>query len=257
MPRLLVDADDFGMSPGVNKGIIKAIQHGIVRNTGVMVNYEHANDARFLLREYPYVSLGIHFCIEDQQMIWGPIQKIEQELDAQVQRFISLVGSPPTYFNGHRNILRYPRVLLAALRVAKRWRIPFTRSFNLYLPADRLTRFNYYVHHPQRAIKHLMGKLVTQYMHLYGVRTADRQIFLDPANYSKKSSLETWLHIIEILPEGINEIYCHPGYPDESLAQYATYVREREIEVEVLTCPELRQAIKDKGIQLISFKDLL
>lgn len=257
MRRLLVDADDFGMSPGVNKGIIEAIQHGIVRNTGVMVNYKHASDARFLLREYPYISLGIHFCIEDQQMIWGPIQKVEQELDAQVQRFISLVGSPPTYFNGHRNILRYPLVLLAALRVAKRWHIPFTRSFNLYLPTDRLAHLKYYTQHPWRAIKHLMGRLITQYIHLYGIRTADRQIFLDPTNNGKKSTLEIWLDIIKTLPEGINEIYCHPGYPDELLSQHATYVREREIEVEVLTRPELRQAIEARGIQLISFKDLL
>jgi hypothetical protein len=62
--------------------------------------------------------------------------------------------------------------------------------------------------------------------------------------------------LMRLLPKGVNEIYCHPGYPDDVLRARAAYVDERKEEVSVLTSPDVRSAVEENGVELISFLDL-
>ena len=87
-----------------------------------------------------------------------------------------------------------------------------------------------------------------------GVAMADRLI--TPNLDNSIFLLSTWFEILKSLPSGINEIYCHPGYPDDELRKYAKYVDERLFEMTVLASPELLQQIKKEGIQLISFNQI-
>ena len=286
--KLIVNADGFGFTSGVNRGIIDSIEKGIVRSTSALANMPAIEEVGEFQKRFPDVSIGIHFnltvgkpvsSLEEVQslvnakgeffgkefvprLLTGRIKFAEmvRELDNQVKRLVEL-GVRPTHFDGHQNKHLYPQFFLAALRVAKKWNIKCMRSHNRCLfikGGNRLKKLLfYYVSHPQRAITHSISRALTWYAHLNNIRTADRLITPGYADHSKKSSLETWLGIIETLPPGINEIYCHPGYPDDFLAKHAVYVEERKIEVEVLTNPELKQAIKEQGIQLISFKDLV
>lgn len=287
MKQLIVNADGFGFTKGVNRGIIQTAERGIVRSTSALANMPAIEEVGDLQKQFPEVSIGIHFNLSVGKPVSDPkdvrtlvdkkgeflrerfvpklligqikLSEMITELDNQVRRLVEL-GVRPTHFDGHQNKHLYPPFFLAALRVAKEWDIRFMRSHNRYLfmkGGSRIARlFCYYLSHPQRAITHSVARALTWYAHTRGIKTADRLITPGYADHSKKSSLETWLGIVEALPEGVNEIYCHPGYPDDLLAQYASYVKEREIEVEVLTSPKLKGAIERKGIQLISFKDL-
>lgn len=286
--RLIINADGFGFTHGVNQGIIKTIEAGVVRSTSALVNMPAIEEVRNLQERFPEVSIGIHFNLSVGKPVSSPkevrtlvdergeflrekfvlklltgrisFSDMVKELDNQVRRLVEL-GVRPTHFDGHQNKHLYPPFFLAALRVARKWNIKLMRSHNRYLfikgdgRAPKL--FRYYLTHPARVATHSMARALTWYAHVKGIRTPDRLITPGYADQSRKSSLETWLGIIKTLPQGISEIYCHPGYPDELLAQYATYVQEREIEVEVLTSPELKEAIEKNGVELISFRDLL
>ncbi len=237
---------------------------------------------------FPWVSVGIHFNLSVGRPVSSPeeiitlvndrgeflnsdfvprlltgrisLSDMVKELNSQVRRLVEL-GVQPSHFDGHQNKHLYPPFFLAALRVAKEWNITFMRSHKRYLFIKDGSRINglfrYYLSHPQRALTHSVASLLTRYAQTKGIKTTDRLITPGYADHSRKSSLETWLGIIETLPEGVNEIYCHPGYPDDLLAKYAYYVKEREIEVDVLTSSKLRKAIVHNNIQLISFRDLL
>ena len=85
---------------------------------------------------------------------------------------------------------------------------------------------------------------------------ADRLITPAYIDNSEKFMLGSWINIIRSLPKGINEIYCHPGYPDDELRRYAKYVDERALEVDVLTSPVLIQCIKKENVQIISFNQI-
>ncbi|RLA92896.1 MAG: hypothetical protein DRG83_21780 [Deltaproteobacteria bacterium] len=288
--KLIVNADGFGFTPGVNRGIIESIKKGIVRSTSALANMPAIEEITNFQKQFPEVSIGIHFNLSVGRpvsppnevkslvnakgeflgekfvpyLLTGKIRFAEmvKELENQVKRLVEDFGITLTHFDGHQNKHLYPQFFFAALKVAKRWNISFMRSHNRYLFfKDNTGRFRklflYYLSHPQRLLTHSAAKLLTKYAHMRGIKTPDRLITPGYVDSSKKSFLETWLMIIEKLPEGVNEIYCHPGYPDDLLAKYATYVEERKIEVEILTSRELKKAIRDKGVQLISFKDLI
>jgi len=286
--QLIVNADGFGFTRGVNRGIIQAVQHGIVRSTSALANMPAIEEVKDFQEQFPEVSIGIHFNLSVGKPVSAPeevrtlvdergeflrekfvpklltgrisLSEMITELDNQVRRLVEL-GVHPTHFDGHQNKHLYPQFFIAALHAAKKWGIKFMRSHNRYIFIGGKRRVVklcwYYLSHPQRFVAHSVARMLTWYAHINGIKTADRLITPGYVDRSKKSSLETWLGIIETLPEGTSEIYCHPGYPDELLARYATYVEERKIEVEVLTSPELFEAIERNGIRLISFKDLL
>jgi chitin disaccharide deacetylase len=94
MRYLIVNADDFGYSPGVNKGIIEAHVKGIVTSTSVMVDAVAADEAVHL-RQFAGLSVGLHFTVLD-------FNNVQAELDRQIARFIEIVGSQPDHIDTHK-----------------------------------------------------------------------------------------------------------------------------------------------------------
>ncbi|MGF7228613.1 MAG: carbohydrate deacetylase [Candidatus Saccharibacteria bacterium] len=91
---LIVNADDFGYSPSVNKGIVEAHTNGIVTSTSVMVDAIAADEARGLSR-YPDLSVGLHFEVKN-------FDNVQVELDRQVAKFVDLVGTQPNHIDTHK-----------------------------------------------------------------------------------------------------------------------------------------------------------
>src|SRR5688500_6925233 len=94
MKYLIVNADDFGYSPGVNRGIIEAHQNGIVTSTSVMVNSVAADEAGDLIK-YPGLAGGLHY-------VPGINTDIEAEIRHQIEVFVSILGKPPTHIDIHK-----------------------------------------------------------------------------------------------------------------------------------------------------------
>lgn len=286
MKKLIVNADGFGFTEGINRGIIESVQNGIVRSTSALANMPAIEEVYDFQRKYPNVSIGIHFNLSVGKPVANPkeipslvnkdgefwrdefvprlltgkirIKEMEYELESQVKRLKDL-GVKISHFDGHQNKHLYPPFFHVVMKIAKRHKIPCMRTHRRYIfmmERRNTSILRYYISNPIRFFSHLGGRILTNYASLYGFKVADRLITPGYADLTHKSILATWLRIMETLPEGINEIYCHPGYPDEMLKKYAKYVYERINEIKILTSLELRLALKKWGIELISFKDL-
>lgn len=91
---LIVNADDFGYSHSINKGIIEAHEKGIVTSTSVMVNAIAADEAKDLTK-YPDLSIGLHFELKE-------VVDVEAELERQIEKFVSIVGKIPDHLDTHK-----------------------------------------------------------------------------------------------------------------------------------------------------------
>lgn len=91
---LIVNADDFGYSCGINKGIIEAIRNGIVTSTSVMVDAIAANEAKDLT-QFPDLSIGLHFELKE-------IANVSAELKRQIDKFVAIVGKSPNHIDTHK-----------------------------------------------------------------------------------------------------------------------------------------------------------
>lgn len=288
MKKLIINADGFGFTQGINHGILESIEHGIVTSVSSNVNFDHIKEVKFLIKNFPKISIGIHFNINvgkpvsDPKLIpsllnendefWGnqltgkflkgkiKINEIEIELENQIKKLQEL-GVSISHYDGHQNKHLYPGYFNRALKVAKKYDIKRIRTHNRYLFVNNESNrakllFKYYLSNPIRVLSHSYGKLRTLQANLNGIKSAERLITPAYIDNSKKYFSETWINIIENLPAGINEIYCHPGYPDDELRKYASYVDERKLELEILTSGELKEAINKNKIELISFHDI-
>lgn len=91
---LIVNADDFGYSFGINKGIIEAHTNGIVTSTSVMVDAIAAHEAKDLVK-FPDLSIGLHFVVKE-------VVNVKAELDRQIDKFITIVGKSPDHLDTHK-----------------------------------------------------------------------------------------------------------------------------------------------------------
>jgi hypothetical protein len=282
MKKLIVDADDFGLTKGINQGILEAIENSIVQSVSVITNTFHFKEILKLAKNYPGVSVGIHFNLvtgeplsplnsirslitEEGQFLKAAdfkkrylrgkikISEINLELEKQIKALISL-GVKPTHFNFHQIKLFYPRILPSVIKIAKKWKINKMRSYNRCL-ITKQSKHIYYLAHPQRAFTNLYLKFLTFYLNKVGIKTPHHLIDFG-TDLKGEATLDNWVYVLNNLPHGINEIRVHPGYIDEELSRFSSYLNQREKELQILTSPVLKEAIKENKIKLISFRDL-
>jgi len=286
--KLIVNADGFGFTQGINKGIIESIAKGVVSSISCNVNFPHIQEVEHIVKYYPQVSIGLHLnvnvgkpvCSPEQVPsllnnsgeFWGGeftkrllfhkirISELEKECEAQIIKLQSL-GVQISHLDGHQNKHLYPGYFGSLLKLGKKYGIKRIRCHRRYIfikaGKNRKARlFQYYLGHPRQIITHGYNRIMMRIAENNGFRMADRMISHGYIEESEKYELHAWIALIRALPAGINEIYCHPGYPDEDLAKYAEYVDERPLEVAVLTSPELRRTIEKENVEIVSFNQI-
>ena len=227
---LIVNADDFGMSHGVNRGIMKSHKYGIVTSASLMVRRRAAIEAASYGRRQANFSLGIHVDLGEweyraekwlpnyQRVNLNDAKAVEKEIASQVAVFLKLVGKAPTHLDSHQHVhLREP-VRSILLQVAKRFKIPL----RLFSPKVQYC-----------------GKFYGQTKP--GIRDA---------SVLSVSGLRA---ILKNLPSGYNELGCHPGEANDVQTDYRI---ERLKEVNILCHPQVRKALTDLDIQLCSFSTM-
>jgi predicted glycoside hydrolase/deacetylase ChbG (UPF0249 family) len=224
---LIVNADDFGQSPGINRGIIRAWEQGIVTSASLMVRWPAAKDAATYARMRG-LDLGLHIDLGEWRLSdgdWIPVYEVVSindpnavmaEVSAQLETFISLAGAPPSHLDSHQHVHRKPAIKPFVEKVAERFGIP---------------------------VRHLDPR-VRYRGEFYGQDE-------DGSPLSDRISVESIIRIIRQLPPGMTELCCHPGEESDDL--HTMYRTERRMELEVLCDPRVRQSITDAGIQLTSF----
>jgi predicted glycoside hydrolase/deacetylase ChbG (UPF0249 family) len=219
MRRLVVNGDDFGLSAGVNAGILRAHREGILTSASLMVRAPAAGHAAEGAAEHPELSVGLHVDLgewfQDAAGEWHPRYTVVDtgdepavvaELERQVERFRDLVGRDPTHMDSHQHVHRSEPVRSAMGALAKRLKIPLRHHGNVrYCGA------------------------------FYGPGA------IGPA---------ALVSIIDALPEGATELGCHPAAAVHPKWDYA---HERRTELASLCHPSVREAIERAGVRLCSF----
>jgi predicted glycoside hydrolase/deacetylase ChbG (UPF0249 family) len=213
MKWLIVTGDDFGMSGGINRGIVKAHRDGILTSTSLLVNGPASEEAAAFGRECPTLSLGLHLELDA-----GDAARIPAEVQCQVARFRKLVGAEPTHVDSHHNVHQDPRVLPHVLAWARHAGVPVRG----YSGIRQLTKF--------------YGQ--------WGGATHFEQI--------EATGLLRLLD--EEIRTGVTELTCHPGEAEPGLP--SSYVVEREVELRTLCDHRILQAMVEKQVRLIGFRDL-
>jgi chitin disaccharide deacetylase len=229
--RLIVNADDFGLSAGVNRGIITAHERGIVTSTSLMVRYPAADEAVAYARHRRQLSVGLHFDIGEWEATkdreWRAIYQVvdrydalavRRELSKQLERYRKLTGEDPTHLDSHQHVHRAEPAKSELLRVAEKLGVPL-RHFD-----PRVGYCGYFYGH-----------------------TAEGW------SYPEGISSQALQTIFATLKPGITEVGCHPS---DDLELPSAYRNERVIEVATLTDPAIRGTLERLQIQLCSFNDI-
>ena len=288
--RLIINADGFGFTFGNNRGIVECLPAGVVTSVSVNVNFPAFQETARLLAEWPAVSVGVHLdltvgpCVSNpadvpdlvdergdflgaefrKRAMRGAIPhgQMVAELDAQVRRFQE-AGRTPSHWDSHQNQHLYPPFFRAAMEVARRHGILRMRTHRHYLFATgggralRAVRAGLHLlTHPRRWARYWYSNRLMRRARREGMQMADRLISPGILDGNHKFHRRFWTTLFQRLPEGVSEVYCHPGYPDETLAAHARYVDERQQELEVLRDPALAEAARREGVELISFHQL-
>lgn len=252
--RLIVNADDFGYTPGVTRGIVRAHQNGIVTATTLMANAPDTEDAAKAARADKTLDVGVHLVFSYGRPLTaaervpslvtetGAFPRVTDllrsgrpktdealiEARAQYARVRQLLGRDPTHLDTHHWVHDLPALEDAVLALAKE-----TGAAARTHDGRQRARFRE-----------------------AGVRTPDR--FVREYQHTGKIGLERLIGLLEALAEdaGVIELMCHPGEPDEALMSGSSYAAERGVELEALTDPAVRTALERLGIELINFSVL-
>ncbi len=275
---LVVNADDFGLSPSVSRGIIRAHLEGVVTSTSVLGNIEDLGEVTRLLREAPTLGVGVHLTLAGGKpaappgavrSLLGPDERlpphgrdllrawarkslrpdeIERELDAQVARIRDL-GVKVDHLDTHRHVGFIPPIGKAVEAVARRHGIPGIRAA---IERPSLA----WAAEPERGIRAavLSGLSWLTRRDLGALRHGPQSW-----GYVESGQLDEVriLEIIGRLGPGYHELICHPGEQDDPAgvtASHQTYFRARELAA--LTAPLLREALERRGIALRRWADL-
>jgi predicted glycoside hydrolase/deacetylase ChbG (UPF0249 family) len=142
VPRLIVNADDFGLTHGINDGIRIAHSTGIVTSASLMALAPAAADAARGASEHPQLSVGLHF-VEDRPEILEDPALLAGRFDAQLERFRELMGRDPTHVDSHHHVhmtrMRAFAAIVAPIGVPLRGegRIAYIRDFYAHTSLGR------------------------------------------------------------------------------------------------------------------------
>jgi predicted glycoside hydrolase/deacetylase ChbG (UPF0249 family) len=220
--HLIVNADDFGNTEGINRAIADCHRAGTVTSASLMAAGEAAGHAAELAGELPELSVGLHW-VGDRPGVavvdMDDERAVASELARQLALFEDLLGRPPTHLDSHHHLHFAQRPMQVFVVAAAPLGIP--------VRGDRSVRF--------------VGGFYGQWEH----EVTDLE-------HVSVAALEGIMRE-ELAEDGWTEIGCHPGYVTPQLR--SVYCEEREAEVRTLTDPRIPAAIAELGIELGSYAD--
>lgn len=260
LKQLIVNADDYGHTPGISEGIRRAHLEGIVNSTSAMMNGPYIErELPELIRQCPRIGAGLHLVltvgkpvlpvealpvlmhlVPDGQRFFKGVEgmidqvdagEVKAEWQAQIEKFIRLAGRAPDHLDGHHHVMCMGG-----------------KFYRIYLELARQ-----YVCAVRRPVEGSLGDLPERGSLETGVVIPER---LDTRFYDEGVN-EAMLDImIADMPTGTTEWMCHPAVVDDALVGGSDYSDRRADELDLLTRPGLRRKLETAGVTLISFGGL-
>jgi len=264
--RLIVNADDYGRSPEISRGIREAHLQGVVTSSTCMMNIPTtADDISVALMETPKLGLGVHLVLTMGRPLSAPeavsslvnagdafykyeafienipnikMDEVRAEWRSQIDKFVKVAGRKPTHLDSHHHSSFFSVELFRGM-------LELAREYDC---AIRYPFMDGAEQEFEEAAKH-----VSEFLKDFSPRRPDTFI---ATFYDVDATQEALFGIINRLKDGTTEIMCHPGHVDDSFAKESTYNFQRERELNILIDPAVRNAIDANGIELISFAEI-
>ncbi len=288
MRRLIINADDLGLTAGVNRGIGEAQGEGVVTAATLMAKGRAFDDAVQWLKSRAEFSVGCHVVLLDGEPLLAPelvptlvdsgagfrgsvgefaravltgrinADEVAAEAAAQIRK-LQQAGLVLSHVDTHKHAHMFPAVLEPLLRAAHACGIRAIR--NPYAPSRPL-QLSKVARRPQLWTRYAEVQVLRRLGTKFRARIEAQRMVTTDGTFGILGTgaldLELFRAIVGCVPEGTWELVCHPGYNDGDLGQVRTRLRaSRQRELEVLMSPEARRIVEERGIQLISYRDLI
>lgn len=288
MKQLVVNADDFGMSNGINKGILDGHRRGILTSTTILANGDAFSEAVIIARSAPGLGIGVHLNLSQGKPLSEPAavaslvdkrgeffphpvsllgrhvsgrlrpDEIERELSAQIEK-VRATGIAITHLDGHKHVHMLPGIFPTVVRLAKQFGIAGVRCASERSP-------NVWALFRQNGAA--TPTISMQYMQSCGLgliargsrarlREAGLNFPQDFYGITQTGFLDDrqFAAILRTLRDGTSELMCHPGYADENMLRTRTrLLTERQRELDALMRPDILQLVAQLGIHLIDYR---
>jgi hopanoid biosynthesis associated protein HpnK len=279
--RLIVNADDFGLTHPITEGTIDAFERGILTSASMIASGEAFDRAAGYAARHPDLDCGVHLMIvqgeptlpadnvpslvkEDGKFLPGYAEfmarylgggvrdeEVEAEWTAQIGR-LRAAGVRITHLDSVQHLHLVPGLFRVALRIARANGIlamRFPRVPTVLRRAEKGT--------VRRSLEFLPLRLMEQsnlpHLNSSGIRTPDRFFGFHSAGHLDQKALRSVLFGV---PQGTSELVCHPGHGEPDTSPIAGWDYEWREELEALTSPESRRIIESQGIELTTFSDM-
>jgi chitin disaccharide deacetylase len=277
--RLIVHADDFGLSERVNEGIVEAHRNGIVTSASLIASGAAFEHAIGLSRATPTLDVGVHLTLVDEEPVsstgvvrtlvdrdgrfyrragafmkrylFGAISldEIGRELDAQIDKIITR-GVRVTHLDGHQHLHMVPGIRRVVGELARKYAIPCVRypkeALKLYMLQDRGSL---------RRVSDLL--VLNAFCTLARTSDARQPDHFCGFFYGGRLSKENLLRVLKHLPtSGTCELMCHPGL-DDPASRYSDWRYQWQVERDALTDRAIRDYLNATNTELISYADLM
>ena len=285
MRRLIINADDFGLTAGVNRAIAACHAAGTVSSATLMANAQAFDDAVKLANANPRLGVGCHTMLIDGEPLttakslqgdqpgkfrtkisdfaraaWGRKfvpDDVAAEALAQMRK-IQSAGIELTHFDTHKHTHMFPSVLAPLLRAAKEAGVKAVR--NPFAPVKALA-WAHLLRRPKLWVRYSEVKVLRRFAEQFhcevkaaGLKTTNGTFGVVITGALDQELFEA---LIDAMPEGNWEFVCHPGYNDADLDRVNTRLRvSREQELQVLTASGTSELLNARGIERITFADL-
>jgi len=272
--KLIVNADDLGLSSPINAGIIQSHASGIVTSTSIVASGQAFEEGVQLAHNYPELGVGVHLTLVEENSVspnlptlaphavlprtYGelvkkvitrqiPLLEIEKEFRAQIEKCM-LAGINPTHLDSHQHTHALPLIFPIAIRLANDYKIPGIR-IPRGLPSFQDPSANRFA---SKCVLSLLAHADAAFFPRGTCKTTSHFKGLFESGALSEDRLQK---ILETLKQGTSELVCHPGCDDPS-PRYANWNQRRQLELASLTSASAKAAIKKLGIELVNYRQL-
>ncbi|MFP4497260.1 MAG: carbohydrate deacetylase [Vulcanimicrobiota bacterium] len=244
-------ADDFNLTPEVNRGIIEAHLYGVVKSTSVMVNLPGLDEAVELLNKYPRLDVGLHV-----NLTFG--QPVSKKADVP-----SLMDDAGVFWRRKEFFQEHAALEDIRKEVGRQYELALSKGLKIS-HIDSHHHLHFFDSRVEQVILELAREdklavraLEQQKRHFYqqaGLSTNDH--FMDGFYGEENINLFKLRDIVEHLANGTTEIMCHPGYCDDKLRKLSSYNDMRQKELELLKHPITLQFLNENNVKIIGYNEI-